>query len=86
MFHFVDFYHCFPLKLNGLREEAKKFMKKPSRQNTPALKKKWVKPELLVIVRSKPGEAILQVCKTYPGEGGSSGCGGEGNCLEDSPS
>ncbi len=26
-------------------------------------KKQWQKPQLIVLVRSKPGEAILNVCK-----------------------
>ncbi len=27
------------------------------------MKKKWIKPELLSIVRSKPEEAVLSLCK-----------------------
>ncbi len=27
-------------------------------------KKKWAVPELIVLVRSAPGEAVLTVCKT----------------------
>ena len=27
-------------------------------------KKKWVKPELIILVRSNPAEAVLHACKT----------------------
>jgi len=30
-------------------------------------KKAWVEPELIVLVRSKPEEAVLGNCKTYSG-------------------
>jgi len=30
-------------------------------------KKTWIKPELIVLVRSKPEEAILRACKTWTG-------------------
>ena len=32
-------------------------------------KKEWVKPELIVLVRSNPAEAVLGVCKTLAGTG-----------------
>jgi hypothetical protein len=32
-------------------------------------KKQWTKPELIVLVRSKPEEAVLLACK-YVGRGG----------------
>jgi hypothetical protein len=45
------------------------------------LKKKWKKPELIVLVRGKPEEAILAACK-----GGSfssySSTSQRGNCLQ----
>lgn len=28
-------------------------------------KKPWLTPELIVLVRSKPEEAVLQACKTF---------------------
>ncbi len=28
-----------------------------------AMKKEWIKPELIVLVRSKPEEAVLVTCK-----------------------
>lgn len=31
--------------------------------------KEWVKPELTVLVRSKPENAVLNVCKLYGGGG-----------------
>lgn len=33
-------------------------------------KKKWVQPELTVLVRSKPEEAVLDNCKMHAYEGG----------------
>jgi hypothetical protein len=32
-------------------------------------KKAWVTPELIVLVRSKPEEAVLVVCKGWPSTG-----------------
>ena len=32
-------------------------------------KKQWTKPELIVLVRSKPEEAVLAACKVRPGNG-----------------
>ncbi len=32
-------------------------------------KKQWQKPELIVLVRSKPEEAVLQACKGYSNSG-----------------
>ncbi len=29
-----------------------------------ALKKEWTEPELIVLVRNKPEEAVLEFCKT----------------------
>ncbi|MCX5977450.1 MAG: hypothetical protein NTV33_11675 [Coprothermobacterota bacterium] len=31
-------------------------------------KKEWTEPELIVLVRNKPEEAVLRVCKTYSGD------------------
>jgi hypothetical protein len=41
-----------------------------------AMKKSWTKPELIVLVRSKPEEATLAACKglTPVGPAGSAGC------------
>jgi hypothetical protein len=33
-------------------------------------KKQWAKPELIVLVRSKPEEAVLDSCKGKPGTSG----------------
>lgn len=33
-------------------------------------KKKWITPQLIVLVRGKPEEAILGVCKSYSAWGG----------------
>jgi len=41
-------------------------------------KTKWETPEIIVIVRSKPEEAVLQLCK-FPGINGPTG-GGAANC------
>jgi hypothetical protein len=32
--------------------------------------KLWLKPELLILARSKPEELVLSFCKTDPGGGG----------------
>jgi hypothetical protein len=32
----------------------------------PTEKKEWTKPELIVLVRSKPEEAVLAACKLPP--------------------
>jgi len=32
-------------------------------------KKKWEKPELIVLLRNTPEEAVLQTCKFIPGTG-----------------
>ena len=32
-------------------------------------KKRWQKPKLIVLVRGKPEEAVLQICKASPGPG-----------------
>ena len=39
-------------------------------------KKTWEKPELIVIVRSKPEEAVLNACKghSHPGRNFANGC------------
>jgi len=42
-------------------------------------KKVWQKPELVVIVRNKPEEAVLQTCKTSGTNSGSRGR--QNNCL-----
>ena len=39
-------------------------------EQTP--KKQWQKPELIVLVRSKPEEAVLEICKTLGPSGASS--------------
>ena len=36
-------------------------------------KKKWVKPELTVLLRSKPEEAVLQACKDISSGSGING-------------
>ncbi len=49
-------------------------------------KKAWVTPELIVLVRSKPEEAVLAVCKGTWGnslagyQGGNNGCMSSG-CI-----
>jgi hypothetical protein len=35
----------------------------------PTEKKEWTKPELIVLVRNKPEEAVLGACKNDFGEG-----------------
>ena len=42
-------------------------------------KKEWELPELVVLVRSKPEEAVLAVCKTFPGPGGP--VSDDGSCM-----
>ena len=39
-------------------------------------KKAWVTPELIVLVRSKPEEAVLEGCKTAAGDGPGNDVGG----------
>ena len=42
-------------------------------------KPKWTKPKLIVLVRGKPEESVLQGCKTRDGggpEGDAGACGG----------
>ena len=43
-------------------------------------KKEWVEPELIVLVRSKPEEAVLAVCKADAS--GSSTQSADGGCWE----
>jgi hypothetical protein len=45
-------------------------------------KKQWTKPELIVLVRSKPEEAVLAACK---GSGGLSNMTSENNCRTSTP-
>ena len=52
-------------------------------------KSKWEKPELVVLVRSRPEEAVLKVCKHPQGpaiysQGSNMGCQIQFNCLSDS--
>ena len=57
-------------------------------------KKEWRKPELIVLVRSKPDETILVICKATTGRGGPnyyntgcrnlSGCTGSCNLRQNS--
>jgi hypothetical protein len=35
--------------------------------------KKWSKPELIVLVRTRPEEAVLQACKLATGTSGAAG-------------
>ncbi len=44
-------------------------------------KKSWVEPELIVLVRSKPEEAVLTACKISSGDGQSTNNNG---CYESS--
>jgi hypothetical protein len=48
-------------------------------------KKTWTVPELIVLVRSKPEEAVMQACKTFGLETSSgnsqAGCQVEGFCT-----
>lgn len=56
------------------------------------MKKKWEKPELVILVRSKTEEGVLEICKIYEGgaPGGpyyATGCSwGLGPCSEHSDS
>ena len=43
-------------------------------------KKGWAKPELIVLMRSKPGEAVLAACKS--GEAGGVGGGNDNSNLQ----
>jgi hypothetical protein len=36
-------------------------------EKKPQVKKEWTKPELIVLVRSKPEEGVLSACKNYQG-------------------
>jgi hypothetical protein len=48
-------------------------------------KKEWATPELIVFLRRKPEEAILELCKINPGGSGPSGflnfCRGDTDCA-----
>ncbi len=48
-------------------------------------KKEWSEPELIVLVRSKPEEAVLEACKTGTAISGNSvlatGCGNPGGSF-----
>ena len=43
-------------------------------------KKLWETPELIVIVRSQPEEAVLETCKFTKQQGGPTGTG-NANCI-----
>ena len=45
-------------------------------KHTDSEKKPWTKPELIVLLRGKPEEAVLLACKTatYPIGGGNQAC------------
>lgn len=48
------------------------------KKETTSVSKQWMKPELIILVRNKPQEAVLTGCKTV----GSSGYHGTNNaCL-----
>ena len=58
-------------------------------------KKTWVTPELLVLARSNPEEAVLMACKVYGGPGSTpdnlddfcqNAVGGCSNCLANAAS
>ena len=54
---------------------------KPERER--AMKKKWKKPELVVLARLKRGESVLQGCKRSVGTGPTNPCyTGGPRCLE----
>lgn len=58
---------------------------------TEKLKKDWQKPELIVLVRSKPEEAVLGTCKgtiatTAPGPNGRLCASAPNNCMNLNPS
>jgi hypothetical protein len=38
------------------------------------LKKKWIRPQLIVVVRGKPEENVLSKCYSAPFSGGDVGC------------
>jgi hypothetical protein len=40
---------------------------------TKMAKREWVVPELIILVRSKPEEAVLLGCKAHAGPGGGAG-------------
>lgn len=43
------------------------------------MKPQWEKPELIVLLRTRPEEAVLAACKT----GGHAGAGGWRNCQKE---
>ena len=45
----------------------------------------WTKPELIVLVRGKPDEAVLSYCKELTGGSGSQG-NVQGACIQPTPS
>ena len=47
-------------------------------------KKPWFKPELIVLVRGKPEEAVLESCKYYNVSGVGNPDGGYGFCFSGS--
>jgi hypothetical protein len=48
----------------------------------PSEKKKWVKPELTVLVRNKPEEQVLSGCKTLGGNGGNNSGSTNNDCIQ----
>ncbi len=49
----------------------------------PAGKKKWEKPELVVLVRGRPEEGVLATCKEgYVAGSGSGSYSTHGKCLD----
>jgi hypothetical protein len=49
--------------------------------------KMWTKPELIVLVRGKPDEAVLDYCKQTGGTGGAGSAGNDAaGCIQPAPS
>lgn len=47
------------------------------------MKKRWEKPELIVFVRNRPDEGVLDDCKTFSSMGPAGTAGTGGNCARD---
>jgi len=46
-------------------------------------KKKWEKPKLIVVVKARSEEAVLDACKHGASNGGGNNNAGSGDCWDD---
>jgi hypothetical protein len=68
----------FVLRLPSNLNERKTTMET---EKKPQTKKEWMKPELIVLVRNKPEEAVLAACKNSGNGSGGSPTSNNVECL-----